>query len=297
MAQLEHRAEPQTVEHRGCQLHYYKQGSGPPIVMIEGVGIEHCGSQLQVESLRSHWTCLCFDNRGIGKSQPQSTPITTAQMAEDVLAVMQAAGWGSAHLLGHSLGGMVAMQTALLAPNRVRSLTLICTFADGSRIAPLSPRLMWRMLRVKLGSRRMRRHGFLRIMFPAAYLAGQDLDQLAVRVGELFGHDLAEMPVVSYEQLAALRATNLTQQLSQLARLPALNLIGLRDLIVPPRLSREITAQMANCQQVEYPSASHGLPIQLANEVNAVIAEHLLAAERAWAARTDPVQPTAALTN
>ena len=90
---------------------------------------------------------LTFDNRGVGDSGPAAGPVTVEAMAADALAVLDAAGVESAHLVGHSLGGPVVLQLALTARHRVRSLALLCTFADGRRVGPLSWRLVWAGLR------------------------------------------------------------------------------------------------------------------------------------------------------
>ena len=73
-------------------------------------------------------------------SHTVAAPITVEQMAEDAVALLDALGIATAHVVGHSLGGTVAVQLALLAPTRVKSLSLLCTFARGKDVAPLSAR-------------------------------------------------------------------------------------------------------------------------------------------------------------
>ena len=86
----------------------------------------------QIEALSGRFQCLSFDNRGLGQSQPLGARLTVEQMAEDALALMDAQGWASAHLIGHSMGGLIALQGALSARARVLSLSLLCTFARGT---------------------------------------------------------------------------------------------------------------------------------------------------------------------
>ena len=136
-------------EHRGCRLAFTVEGSGPPVVLIQGVGVAGSGWTPQVQGLRSRFRCLTFDNRGMGASQPAGAAITVQQMAEDALWLMTQLGWDSAHLVGHSLGGPVALEMALARPERVRSLSLLCTLARGRD----ATRLTWRMLRLGVRSR------------------------------------------------------------------------------------------------------------------------------------------------
>ena len=122
----------------GCRLAYTVTGGGPPVLMIQGVGVCGSGWRSQVEGLADAFTCLSFDNRGIGASQPFAGELTVPRMAEDSRGVMDAAGWASAHVVGHSLGGLVALALALEHRRRVRSLSLLCTFGVGKAVAPLT---------------------------------------------------------------------------------------------------------------------------------------------------------------
>src|SRR4051812_4224163 len=120
------------MEYQGCRFSYSSCGSGEPVVFIQGVGVHGSGWGPQVEAFSATYRCISFDNRGIGGSQPAGMRITVEQMAADTLAVMDDAGIGSAHIVGHSLGGLVAQQIALQNRERVKSLALLCTTARGA---------------------------------------------------------------------------------------------------------------------------------------------------------------------
>src|SRR5580698_5968775 len=121
-----------TFEFQGCNIAWRMDGAGPPLLMIQGVGAYGTAPNPQVALLSKNYTSLRFDKRGIGASQPVAVPLTVEQMAADGLALMDRAGWVSAHIVGHSLGGLIALQLALTAKSRVRSLSLMCTFARGA---------------------------------------------------------------------------------------------------------------------------------------------------------------------
>ena len=126
-----HLADSPVVEHRGCALSYAVRGEGPPVLLIQGVGVHGSAWRPQVEALSARYRCLSFDNRGLGRSQPRGAALSVEQMAEDAQALMDAQGWDSAHVVGHSLGGLIAQHLALSARARVRSLSLLCTFSRG----------------------------------------------------------------------------------------------------------------------------------------------------------------------
>jgi pimeloyl-ACP methyl ester carboxylesterase len=251
------------------EVNYWKvAGEGDPVVFIQGVGLHGDGWLPQTDVLSSRFRCLTFDNRGMGRSPLGDAPVTIEQMAADTLEVMNAAGIESAHLVGHSMGGVIAQQLALTAPTRVRSLALLCTSARGSDATRLSGKMIWLGLRSRLGTRRMRRRAFLEITMPAGYLATQDRDSLAERLAPLFGHDLADSPPIVMKQLSALKSFDATARLNDLAAIPTLVLSAKHDIIFPPQCGRALAAGIPGAKYVEVPDAAHGLTIQCPDMVN-----------------------------
>jgi pimeloyl-ACP methyl ester carboxylesterase len=80
---------------------------------------------------------VSFDNRGIGESDKPQGPYTAAQMAGDALQVMDEAGIERAHVVGASLGGMIAQELVAAAPERVDKLVLCCTTPGGPGAVPM----------------------------------------------------------------------------------------------------------------------------------------------------------------
>lgn len=267
-------ADRHLVPHRGCSLAYEVCGEGPPILMIQGVGVHGSGWRLQVDELSGRYSCLSFDNRGLGKSQPLGTALSVEQMAEDALALMDAAGWDSAHIVGHSLGGLIAQHLALSARGRVRSLALLCTFSRGRDALRFSPWITWVALRTQLGTRRRRRHAFLQLVMPKQALAASDKDALAHRLAPIFGHDLADQPAVVLRQMAAMRAYDATPRLRELAGLPTLVVSAAHDRLAPPEFGRAIAAAVPGSIYVEIPEASHGVVVQHAARINLLLEKH-----------------------
>jgi pimeloyl-ACP methyl ester carboxylesterase len=266
-------------ESAGCRLAYELQGEGPPALFIQGVGVHGRGWQPQLGSLAGRFSGLTFDNRGLGGSHPAGGDISIPQMACDSLAVMDAAGFESAHVVGHSMGGLIALELALTAKARVRSLSLMCTFAGGKAVAPLTPRMIWWGLRSQLGTRRMRRRGFLNLLLSPQAVAGADLEAMAAEVADLFGHDLADAPKVQSAQLRAVHECERAARLGELAGLPTLILSGAHDPIAPPAAGRQLAGGIPGARYVEFADASHGLPITHAEAVNRLLFEHFASVE------------------
>ena len=126
------------------------------------------------------------------------------------------------------------------------------------------------------------------MVMPPPTLPKKDADALAEKLAPLFGHDLADQPAVVNAQLKAMRASDTTARLSELATVPTLVMTGAYDPIAPPSAGRALAAGIPGARYVEHADASHGLPIQWADRVNAQLAEYFAAAEAAWAARHKP---------
>jgi pimeloyl-ACP methyl ester carboxylesterase len=246
--------------------------AGEPVVFVQGVGVHGEGWRPQYEVLaEAGYRCLYFDNRGIGRNSGllgAKDVLTVDQMAVDALAVMDAAGFDRAHLVGHSLGGLVVLRMAQMQPSRARTMALLCTFGHGAHAAPLSWRMIWLGLRSRVGSRESRREGFLGLLLPPPPPAGEKAAAMARDLEPLFGHDLADQPPIVARQLEAMRQSNAFPHMAAIARVPALVMSATHDPIAPPVLGRAIAEKLQVAQFVEVHSASHGLPITHARQVN-----------------------------
>jgi aminoacrylate hydrolase len=258
-----------------CDVFYELAGNGPPVLFIQGVGVAGEGWRPQVDGLAGSFSTLRFDNRGLGKSVSCRGRISIEAMAADARDLLDAAGWESAHVVGHSMGGVIAQQLALDVPARVRSLSLLCTFPRGKDAARLTPWVLWMTLRTRVGSRRMRRQAFLEMLFPKEELQRADLDLLATQVGALIGRDLADSPSILMKQVQALARHDVSARLGELAAIPTLVVNAEHDPIAPPRYGRRLAELIPGARYEEVPAASHGVTIQKADLINGRLGKFL----------------------
>jgi 3-oxoadipate enol-lactonase len=113
----------------GVRLHYRQSGrrSGPPVLMIQGLGADKHLWDLQRLALAPWYHTIALDNRGAGRSDKPFGHYSLEQMADDAIAVLDAVGVERAHVVGASMGGVITQIIAIRHPERVRSLTLACT--------------------------------------------------------------------------------------------------------------------------------------------------------------------------
>ena len=116
----------------GYDLHVERRGSGEPLLLIQGMtGHSLHWGEAFLRALERDFELVLYDHRGVGRSAPSDGPFTIADLAADALAVLDGLDIESSHVLGISMGGMVAQELALAAPERVRTLTLGATFCGG----------------------------------------------------------------------------------------------------------------------------------------------------------------------
>ena len=118
-------------------IKWESKGEGSPLLLIQGLGYGRWAWEPIVPGLAAHHQVVYFDNRGIGESDKPEGPYTAAQMAGDALQVLDEAGIEKAHVLGASLGGMIAQELVAAEPARVDRLILCCTTPGGPGTVPM----------------------------------------------------------------------------------------------------------------------------------------------------------------
>jgi len=240
-------------------LYYEIAGtSGPPVLLVQGVGVTGEAWRRQVNVLSQSHRTLVFDNRGIGRSLPCAGPISIGAMAEDARALMDEVGWESAHVVGHSMGGLIGQQIAIDTPDRVLSLACLCSFSRGKDAARLTLPILLMGIRTRLGTRRMRRNTFLRILYSAARLHAADLPKLAAETSDIIGRDLADSPPILMKQLQACARHHLRPRLGELRSIPTLVVSAELDIIALPAYGRDLAAAIPGAKFVLQEDVAHG---------------------------------------
>jgi pimeloyl-ACP methyl ester carboxylesterase len=128
------------------KVHYTRRGSGEPLLLIMGLSGSHISwGDPFLEELARDFDVIAFDNRGMGLSDWATEPFTIADLAADAVALLDVLGIESAHVMGISMGGMIAQELVLGHPDRVRTLTLGCTYCGGPASRITSPEVVQRL--------------------------------------------------------------------------------------------------------------------------------------------------------
>src|SRR4029077_21119 len=112
------------------EMYYEEHGSGDPLLLVMGLAADSTAWMFQLPDFARHYRTIVFDNRGVGRSSKPAGPYTIHQMADDAAGLLDALDVRRAHVVGVSMGGMIAQELALRHPARVRGLVLGCTFPE-----------------------------------------------------------------------------------------------------------------------------------------------------------------------
>ena len=239
-----------------------------------GFGMRRVVWRHQVDGLRPHHPVLTYDHRGIGDSHPAAEWPTMDTLRDDLLRVVDDAGLGRFHLVGVSMGGMVAQHVALHAPDRVRSLSLVVS-QGGGPLAWVPPvRGIARFLRV---GRARNPHDRARAMERLLFTEGFR-DRVAPEALEQRHRDTSSPapPATLARQFWAIARHRALDDLAALS-VPTLVVGADRDHLIRPSHSERLAATIPHARFVRIQQAGHGIIFEQADALNEELLRHLRA--------------------
>lgn len=263
---------PEVIAEDGVQIAYDRWGrrDGPPALLIQGLGTDSRGWALQRMAFGRRYRCFAPDNRGVGRTGAVPGPYSLDQMARDAVAVLDAEGVSRAHVIGASMGGVIAQIIGVLHPERTRSLVLACTSCrhhewrrevlqewavavlEGGGMAALGDD----GLRWLVGPRLRKRFGmWLNIL--ARILLHAAASGFAAQVQ------------------AILDAPDELRFELRHVRVPALVITGSQDALTPIGDAEELAEMIPYAQLVELRGAAHGLMVEAPNAFNDAVLDFL----------------------
>ena len=261
----------------GTRIHYEVTGKpgATPVLMIQGLGASKNAWNLQRIAMATRFRIISFDNRGAGRSDKPTEPFTLEQMAEDAIAVLDAAGIETAHVVGASMGGVISQIVAVKHAHRVRSLTLVCT---ACRNHPWRQELLqsWAKTAEEKGMIEVGKEAAQWVMSPRSF-------RRFVPAFTWMGPLAALRPRHSFvSQIDAILNTreDLVDQLSTITA-PTMVIVGNQDILTPRGDSEEIAERIPNAELVVISGAAHGLMMEHSSTFNKILIEFLQRTELA----------------
>ncbi|MBN1188128.1 MAG: alpha/beta fold hydrolase [Dehalococcoidales bacterium] len=251
----------------GVRINYKVEGRGEPLIMIAGFSASRSTWASQIPFFKKHYQVITFDNRGAGKSDKPEGPYTTRMMADDVIKLMDHLKITRTHIMGISMGGMIAQEVGINYPQRIQKLVLACTFsckdqtsgdsADQAKLLGLSAQKM--------------AAGMARLAVNKPF--NQFLLGMLAAIGATFTSTSTRRGLKA--QREACNNHNTLARLN-LIKAPTLVIVGTHDRIIKPVSSEVIAGKIPGARLVEVKGGSHMLSMEMKDCFNREVLGFLL---------------------
>jgi pimeloyl-ACP methyl ester carboxylesterase len=252
------------------ELYYEVHGDGEPLLCVMGLAADSLSWALQVPAWSERHRTVIFDNRDVGRSGYVEAAYTVPDMAADALALADELDFDTFHLVGVSMGGAIAQELALAAPERVRTLTLCVTFAGAGRWAREKARL-W--ARDAVGrSREDTVDELLLLCLSEEFF--ENADAVAFARQMMLSNAHPQRPEGFARQLQASCRHEARDRLGALSM--PVHVVGAEhDILVPVWKSRELADLIPDAKLTVIEHAPHGVNLERAEEFNRVVLEFI----------------------
>jgi pimeloyl-ACP methyl ester carboxylesterase len=264
-------------------VYYEEHGSGDPLLLIMGLAADSVAWMFQVPDFSQRYRTITFDNRGVGRSSKPAGPYTIHQMADDAAGLLDHLKIERAHVVGVSMGGMIAQELALRHPSRVRGLVLACTYpqpdADVERQREFSLKQFGGSIaadgQMKVDISAIDPLSFLQHLLPTVFNQ-EFIDRELPRLLQIFSGALQygfSMEAI-LGQVSAVMNHHATERLHEI-RSPTLVITGDADRLIPPANSDILAKHIPGARLVKLPGGSHGFNFETPDVFNREVLEFL----------------------
>ena len=257
-------------EVNGQRLYYEVHGEGEPLLCVAGLTCDTLVWLPQIQAFSAAYRTVIFDNRDAGQSSMADGDYEIADMARDALALADHLELDTFHLLGVSMGGMIAQEIAVQAPARVRTLTLAVSIAAGGAYA----RRVAEVWSARVAQISHEQHVDELMLLNHSEDVYDDPDMVEFIRSAMLDNPHPQSPDAFARQLAACSRHDARERLGSLT-MPVHVLGGEYDLLLPVWKSREIAALIPGSKLTVLPGAPHGLSIERADEFNAAVLDFI----------------------
>jgi len=264
----------------GININYRVQGNGEPLVLIMGYSGDRNGWIFQTPVFKKHYRVITFDNRGIGKTDKPWGAYSTKMMADDTIGLMDHLSIKKAHILGISMGGMIAQALAINYPERINKLVLGCTLPGTTGTNEMSgPAPDWlksfgrgedyteddvRSIPIRKMTDTMSSLAFNRLLFRMIFIPMMKIITRLNGDTGLIGQFEANLSHNTFDNLSKIKV-------------PTLVINGTKDRLIKPSSSEVIAKLIPNAKLVQIDGGSHNFFMEMSSRFNKEVLDFLRA--------------------
>ena len=256
----------------GIDLYYEETGTGPPLLLIPGFGGNTLDWDAQVPALAEHFRVIAVDNRGAGRSSCPFGPCTVALMADDAAMLLDHLDVPRCHVVGHSMGGLIAQELALTYPQRVDRLVLFATFARSTPVLD-----SWLNFYVQSCDHGVDARGRTLWVMPwfltPAFMA--DHERVEATLDEWMNDPYPAPALGRAAQAAACQTYDSRERLPSIAA-PTLVLFPAEDILTPVSCSQELAERIPGARLQVLPRGGHVPSVEYPEDINGALLAFLI---------------------
>ena len=245
------------------EIYWESQGQGEPVLIITGVGGGTWSYEDAINAWSPHHRVIVFDNIGAGLSDMPDRPYRIEEMADHAAAILDTAGETGAHVMGFSMGGMIAQELALGHPDRVQSLVLGCTHCGGEKRVPPPAEVIAKFANNEgLSPEEIVDKNLALLVTPEfVWRGGDGLKRYKKRQLEA----PLQPDYALQRQLEAIRSFDVCERVNNI-RMPTLILTGEDDTLVPPENGHLLASLIKGAVLHSFPRTGHLIYLECAQE-------------------------------
>jgi pimeloyl-ACP methyl ester carboxylesterase len=253
------------------RLYFEQHGEGPALLCIQGLAVDVSGWRPQIPAWSQRFQVVVFDNRDAGRSFYAAAPYDISAMATDALELADALGHRRFHLLGSSMGGAIAQEIALRAPERVLTLTLAVSYAGNGVLDRERTRLSLAAAEHQSDEDRAAELMVLTLSEQSFEQLG---DQLSAMREMLLAYPYRQSREGYLRQLEASATHDARERLGGL-RMPVHVIGAEQDTFVPAWKSQELARLIPGARLSMISGAAHAVNLERTAEYNALVLDFL----------------------
>jgi 3-oxoadipate enol-lactonase len=267
-------------------MFYEEHGSGDPLLLIMGLAADSTAWMFQIPDFAARYRTIVFDNRGVGRTSKPTGPYTIHEMADDAAGLLDALDVRRTHVVGVSMGGMIAQELVLRHPERVRSLVLACTYPEPDADVENHRRFSIAQFggsvtadgEMQIDLKALNPMEFLQHMLPMVFnqdFIARELPKLLHVFSGALQYGFSIEAILG--QVAAVMSHRATDRLHRIS-VPTLVITGDADRLIPPANSDLLARHIPGAKLVKIPGGSHGFNFETPDVFNGAVLEFLAGA-------------------
>ena len=268
------------------EIYYEEHGHGDPLLLIMGLAADSTAWMFQIPDFARNYRTIAYDNRGVGRTSKPIGPYSIHQMAADALGLLDALGIDRAHVLGVSMGGMIAQELVLRHPERVRGLVLACTYPEPDESVEMQRAFVVNQFggtvsasgEVQVDLSTVNPMMFLQHLLPTVFnqeFIDRELPKLLQVFSGALQYGFSMEAILG--QVAAVMGHQATDRLHRITA-PTLVITGDADRLVSPANSDVLAREIPGAKLVRIEGGSHGFNFETPERFNREVLEFLAAA-------------------